>query len=427
MQSIDIIELSIFYYCGTRERRGVMNGNANDAYQLSIDDINKQEMLESQPLRYAYIDECGCFGFDFSAEGTSKHYVLCAVIVESDRLESLRDSINEIKKKNGLSQTEMKSSKIGRDTKRRTRIISQLLAIDFRVVLFVANKQEFIKGSPLTEYKKSFIKFLHQRLYDNLYHVSPKLKIIEDETGTTEFQESFKKYVEERRPQYSLLNDYDFDYCDSKNEALVQLADMIGGSITYYLEDPSVPNYYEMLRGKVLLFDEFPSKHEPFWGTVSPEECKFNKDIYSLAVKCATDFIKKYESEETDDRRAQIAFLRYLLFQVQNVDPAHYIYSGQIISILREYTQRKISRNFLYRKVIAPLRDAGVIIASSSHGYKIPISVEDIKTYLNSTNAIVSPMLHRIEICRKLIKVQTSNELDVLDDPAYLRFKKYFD
>ena len=404
-----------------------MNKPANDTYQLSIDDLEKRELLESQPYRLAYIDECGCFGFDFSLTGTSKHYVLCAVIVESNKLEDLHNSINEIKKNNGFAQTEMKSSKIGGDVKRRTRIISQLLHIDFRVVLFVANKQEFIKGSPLTEYKKSFIKFLHQRLYDNLYHVYPKLKIIEDETGTTEFQKSFRQYVEERRPQYSMLNDYDFDYCDSKDEILVQLADMIGGSITYYLEDPTTPNYYEMLRGKILLFDEFPSKYEPFWGTVSPEECKFNDDIYSLAVKCATDYIKKYEDDESDERRAQVAFLRYLLFQVQNVDPTRYIYSGQILSVLREYTQRKISRNFLYRKVIAPLRDAGVIIASSSHGYKIPISVEDIKTYLNSTNAIVSPMLHRIGICRKLIKLQTNNELDVLNDPAYLRYKKYFD
>jgi hypothetical protein len=321
----------------------------------------------------------------------------------------------------------MKSSKIGGDTNRRTRIITQLLPIDFRVVLFVANKQEFIKGSPLTEYKKSFIKFLHQRLYDDLYHAYPKLKIIEDETGTTEFQQSFRRYVEERRPQYNLLNDYDFDYCDSKDEALVQLADLVGGSITRHLEDPSVPNYYEILRGKILFLDEFPSKYEPYWGVASPEECKFNKDIYALAIKCASDFIKKYESDEEDERRAQVAFLRYLLFQVQNVDPMRYIYSGQILSVLREYTEGKISRNFLYRKVIAPLRDAGVIIASSSHGYKIPISVDDIKTYLNSTNAIVSPMLHRIGVCRKLIKLQTNNDLDVLDDPAFLRYKKYFD
>lgn len=396
-------------------------------YQLSFDDIEKQQMVQSQPNRIAYIDECGSFGFDFTSDGASKYYILCAVIVEDRNSQELHNKINEIKKNNGFAQTEMKSSKIGSDNKRRARIISQLLSIDFRIIVFIANKEDFIKESPLTEYKQSFIKFLHQRLYDCLYHVYPKLKIIEDEIGTSEFQESFKKYIASRRPQYSLLDEYDFDYCDSKDEILVQLADILGGSINRSLIDPSAPNYLEMLKGKILLVNKFPSKCEPYWGSTTPEECKYDKDIYALSVKCASDFITKNERIDTDEKRAQVAFLRYLLFYAQNVDPTQYIYSNQVISVLKEYTKQKVNRNFLYRKVIAPLRDEGVIIASSSHGYKIPISVEDIKTYLNSTHTIVSPMLHRIGICRTLIQQQTSNQLDVLDDPAFLRYKKYFD
>ena len=399
----------------------------NQDYQLSFEDIEKQQIVQSQPNRTAYIDECGSFGFDFASEGASKYYILCAVIVEDKNSQKLHDAINSIKKSNGFALTEMKSSKIGSDNNRRTRIISQLLPIDFRAIVFIADKEAFIKGSPLTEYKKTFIKFLHQRLYDRLYHVYPKLKIIEDETGTTEFQESFKKYIAERRPQYSLLDEYDFDYCDSKDEILVQLADIIGGSINRSLTDPSAPNYLVMLKGKILLVDDFPSKHQPYWGSTTPEECKFDKDIYALSIKCASDFIAKNEHIDTDEKRAQVAFLRYLLFYAQNVDPTRYIYSNQVISVIKEYTKQKVSRNFLYRKVIAPLRDEGVIIASSSHGYKIPISVEDIKTYLNSTHTIVSPMLHRIGICRALIQQQTRNQLDVLDDPAFLRYKKYFD
>ncbi len=399
----------------------------DQGYQLTIEDMERQEIIQSQPTRIAYIDECGSFGFDFTTDGASKYYILCAVVVEDKKLIALHNSFNEIKKNNGFAKTEMKSSKIGSDNSRRTRIISQLLPIDFRVILLIADKQEFIKGMPLTEYKKTFIKFLHQRLYSRLYHVYPKLKIIEDETGTTEFQESFRKYIAERRPQYNLLNEYDFDYCDSKDELLVQLADLIAGSVNRFLIDPSSPNYLEILKGKILLIDEFPSKSEPYWGVAKPEDCKFDKNIYALSVKCASDFITQNEQYDTDEKRAQVAFLRYLLFQAQNVDPTRYIYSSQVISVLREYTKQKVSRNFLYRKVIAPLRDSGVIIASSSHGYKIPISVEDIKTYLNSTHTIVSPMLHRIGICRTLIQQQTGNQLDVLDDPAFLRYKKYFD
>ena len=63
----------------------------------------------------------------------------------------------------------------------------------------------------------------------------PKLKILEDEAGTTEFQTSFRKYVQNNRPQMNLLNESALNYVDSKNELLVQLADMIGGSIGHSL------------------------------------------------------------------------------------------------------------------------------------------------------------------------------------------------
>lgn len=397
------------------------------AYQLTFDDLKNQRVIQSQPNRTAFIDECGSFGFDFSKEGTSKYYTLCAVIVEDSKLSALHDSINEIKKSNGFTGTEIKSSSIGNNNKRRARIISQLLPIEFRVIGLIADKQAFINGSPLTEYKKSFIKFLHQRLYERLYHVYPKLKIIEDETGYSEFQESFKKYVADRRPAPNLFNEYDFDYCESKDELLVQLADLVGGSINRSLIDPNAPNYIEMLKGKILLLDEFPSKNEPYWGTAKPEDYKFNRDVYALSVKCANDFIEKYGGEKSDEKRVQVAFLRYLLFYGQNVSPSSYLYANQIIRAIQEYTVQHITRNYLYRRVIAPLRDEGVIIASSSHGYKIPISVDDIKIYLNSTHTVVSPMLHRIEICRNLVLQQTGSHLDVLDDPAFLRYKKYFD
>lgn len=133
-------------------------------YQISFDDIKHQKLLESEPGRTAFIDECGSFGFDFSTAGASKYYILCAVIVENKKIPTLHKAVEDVKKANGFNGTEMKSSKIGSDNKRRTRIISQLLPIDFRLVLLVADKQQFAKDSPLTEYKQSFIKFLHQRL-----------------------------------------------------------------------------------------------------------------------------------------------------------------------------------------------------------------------------------------------------------------------
>lgn len=394
--------------------------------QLSFDDLEREQELASLPGRTAYIDECGNFGFDFDSGGASKLYILCAVVARNSELSNLHETVSKVKNNNGFRNAEMKSSAVGNNYRRRSKILSELLPINFRVILFVADKQKFIEGSPLSSYRQSFIKFLHQRLYDVLYRTYPKLRIIEDQIGTAEFQASFKRYVREHRPQ-NLFNEYDFDYTDSKDSLFVQLADFVGGTISKAYTDDASPNYLEMLKGKIICIEQFPNECIPYFGAASEESRKYDKDIFDLSIHRARSFIAENEQDDSLEKQLQVALLKYLLFQVHEVDARKYISSHQILSVLEEYADQRIRPNYLYRHVIAPLRDAGVILASCAHGYKIPISIEDITTYFNQTHMIVSPMLHRIEICRNLIKQQTNNELDVLDDPAFLKYKNYFD
>ena len=275
-------------------------------------------------------------------------------------------------------------------------------------------------------YRKSFIKYLHQRLYNVLYSTYPKLRIIEDQIGSSEFQSSFKAYVREHHP-LNLFNEYEFDYVDSRDELLVQLADIIGGSLSKSFTETDAPNYMEMLRGKIINIIEFPDTKEPYWGSASTESRQYDQEIYNLAVHRARSFISEHEKEKEGEKHLQVAILQYLLFYVQNVSAQAFVSSHQLLNVLEEYADTRIRLNYLYRRIIAPLRDAGVILASSSQVYKIPVSVEDITTYINQTHTVVSPMLHRICICRNLIKQQTNNDLDVLDDPAFLKYKNYFD
>ena len=397
----------------------------SDNYQLSLDDMTYQAYLSEQPGRVAYVDECGNFGFDFEKEGVSKYYLLCAVVVEDEKIQKLHSDFEEVKSTNGLAHTELKSSSV--DDKRRRRIMTQLLPLDFRVVLFIADKEKFIKGSPLTEYRPIFIKYLDQHLYNLLYQAYPRLKIIQDESGWPEFQESFKKYVETHRPDYNLFNQYEFDLVNSKDQVLVQLADFIGGSITKSLLDPNYTNYLEMLRGKITATEHFPPEHEPYWGKLKPEDCRYDKKIFTLALKSAQAFITKYEKDETDERKMQVAVLRYLQMYVLQIDPTAFVYSDELVRHLRENIGIRVTRNKLFRRGIALLRDEGVILASCKKGYKIPISVEDLMTYLNQSLTTVGPMVHRMGICRNLVRQGTDGALDLFDDPALIRFKRYFD
>ena len=158
------------------------------------------EYARMAPSRTAFIDESGNFGFDFSLAGTSKFYVICAIIVETAYLQSLQERVIEAKRTVGFAESEMKSSIIGSNRGRRVRLLQELLNVDFQAVVLVANKQKLIEGSPLREYKKSFIKYLNQKLYTMLYQVYPKLQIVADEQGNSEFQSSFQSYVENNRP-----------------------------------------------------------------------------------------------------------------------------------------------------------------------------------------------------------------------------------
>lgn len=394
--------------------------------QISLDDIIREDELRSVPGCTAFIDECGNFGFDFDNDGTSKFYFLCAVIVKNAELSQMEESMQRVKNDNGFGNTEMKSSAIGSNYRRRSKIISELLPIPFRVILFVADKQAFKQNSPLSTYRQTFIKYLHQRLYRLLYSTYPKLRIIEDQIGTSEFQESFKRYVQEHRPP-SLLGEYEFDYSDSKNSLLVQLADFIGGTINKVYTDESAPNYLESLKGKIICTERFPNESGPYFGQAKDEDRQYDKDVYDLAVFRARTYIQENELSEELEKKLQVALLKYLLFYAQNVDARRYVSSHQLLTILEEYAGHRVRANYLYRRIIAPLRDDGVILASSSHGYKLPISVKDIVTYFNQTHMIVSPMLHRMELCRNLIKQQTHNGLDILDDPAFTKYKRFFD
>lgn len=394
--------------------------------QISFDDLDRAEELKNQPGRTAFIDECGNFGFDFTKNGTSKFYIVCAVIVQNADIPQLERAVETIRRNNFGANGEMKSSQVAADDQLRIKILNEIIQLDFNVNLLIADKKRFYQDSPLTNFKDSFTKHLRDLLYKNLYYAYPKLRIVEDKMGYTEFQASFKKYVISKRPELNLFDQYDFDFIDSKNSVLVQLADFIGGTMGRQLHGENTPDYRSILHGKILHTEKFPSDNVVNLNPAA-DNSKFNKDISDLAFRKARAYIREHERHEDIDKRLQISFLKYLIFEAQYGNPYRFIASGQILSVLSKYADTRISKDFLYRRIVAPLRDAKVVLASSPQGYKLPISAEDISAYLHQTNSIISPMLHRMGLCREVIRQQTDGKLDVLDDVRFLKYKKYFD
>ena len=49
--------------------------------------------------KYAFIDEFGAFGFDFSNPGCSSHFIITAIVVNEDDLPIVADGIESVRKK----------------------------------------------------------------------------------------------------------------------------------------------------------------------------------------------------------------------------------------------------------------------------------------------------------------------------------------
>jgi hypothetical protein len=395
-----------------------------DGGQLTFDDIERINSLASQPGRTAFIGECGNFGFDFEAHGTSSHYIICAVIVKNEDVHKMEQQVEEIRKSN-FGTGDISSSLIDGNHAKRGKVLSELLQMNFSLIILIADKHRFVQDSPLSNYKSSFVKFLHQKLYESMYSVYPKLKIVEETDGASEFQEGYRKYIEEHRPSFDLLDEYDFDYTDSWKSNIIQMAGFIAGSVLQHIIDPASRDVLRMFQGSLRDVITFPRQPAAFTSGTHAES-SFDDQIYFLADQRAAHFIETHKDSEEDEVRLRILFLRHLLFVARNINKTTFIHSSEITRHLSESSMKRVSQNYLYRKIIAPLRDADVLIASSAHGYKIPTSVKDIYTYINQTSGIVNPMLNRIEKCRKLISKQTDGALDILNDPALTKYKRYF-
>ncbi len=104
-----------------------------------------------------------------------------------------------------------------------------------------------------------------------------------------------------------------------------------------------------------------------------------------------------------------------------------YIYTSELKGQLSGTELCGISDSSFRMRIIGKLRDKGVIIASSQHGYKIPSKQSELYDFINHDAKIVIPMLSRLKKCRDLVKLGTANQLDLLSHAEYDQLRSFFD
>lgn len=378
---------------------------------------------------YAFTDEYGAFGWDFSKAGVSTHFIITAIIVKEQDVNLLTDEMEKVRKY--YFQTgEIKSAKVSKNHKRRLAIISRIKDLPFNIFSVVIDKRG-CERMPGLKFKEPFYKFMNNILHKELRRSFSNLTIVADEIGGSDYMQSFISYVKKNDELPNLFGETSFSFNPSHNNVLIQLADFISGTLSFSYDPIRItadtPNYSEILRNKICRTMLYPKTYENYVINTCAIADDYDEVIANLCFKQAVLFLNHNNDTEDVDIKAQMIVLDYLLFRFMNNDTRKYISTKELKSQLQYMGYKDISTSTFRLKIICKLRDKGVIIASSPKGYKIPSKESELYDFVNHGASVVMPMLNRLKICRDLVKLATNNELDLFDQKEFTKLKRYFD
>lgn len=183
--------------------------------------------------QYIFIDESGDPGFKFE-KGSSKYFVIACVIFK-DKLEMERTAlmIKDLKRELGFKDgTEFKFSQSKNEVK--INFLTQVNKTQWSVVALIIDKTK-IRSTELKNNKTSFYNYFVKTLIKNNNSIY-NAKINIDGSGDRDFKRSFKTYLNRELNIKDSKKFLDFKFIDSKKDVLIQMSDMICGSIRRYYE-----------------------------------------------------------------------------------------------------------------------------------------------------------------------------------------------
>lgn len=377
---------------------------------------------------YAFTDESGSFGWDLENKSTSTHFIITAIIVKESDVDKVRTAVAEIQNRY-FPKDEIKSSKIGKKHARRKRILKDTLDIPYKIFAIVVDK-ESLKDSRGLQFKKPFYKFMNNIVHKELREAFKNLVVVADEIGGSDYMQSFCKYVEEHSEIPNLYGDSEFSFQNSKSEVIVQVADLISGTLSFLYDEhkksADVPDYLSILNDKIIRIERYPKTYADYDLDKCALASEYDKDIAEICLHQAVNFINEHKDDDDELRQAQLIVLKYLLFRFMNNDTRNYISTKELNGQLT-WKYGKVGERKFRKEIIGGLRDAGVIISGSHNkkGYKIPSKKSDVEDFLNHNVSIILPMLGRLKKCRDKIMLGTNGEVDLYQADMYKELKVF--
>jgi len=373
-------------------------------------------MEEAVKVQFAYVDESGDSGLDLAKKGSTRFYVITAVLCSNSEREDIEDSVNAIRQ-SYFQAGAMKSSSIAENAKKRRAILEQLANAGVRFCAVVVDKSRIWKDSGL-RYKPTFFKFINSKLLRRLYSNFSQIHVFADRRDDTEFMESFRLYLD-REYQKSMFDRSDFTFVDDLHFPLIQAADIISGSLRRLFERSDTDRTREILSRSAIDVDRWPPEAPEVdlaRGATSQE--RFDRLVTSEGWNSAQAFLSSVDVDPDEDSLAQVEALRFLLSQFE-MNPGRYTLTNTILKHLNLKRSEPLSEQAFRSRVIGKLRTRGVIIASSAKGYKIPCSAQEMETFVQLVNNHTIPYLKRLGAARTRLSLASVGEYEIVPESSH--------
>lgn len=377
----------------------------------------------------AFLNEWGNDELDFTKKEhghnvTSTHFIVTALVLSKSDLPTVEAVFKSAGNKyfeNGVIDSEQ----VDNDHELRKLILSDILSEPIRLFALVVDKRQLM-GEGL-RFKGSLLKFLHGLADRELFNIFNDLEMVGNPNGPGPFMEGFMKYTHQQHIP-NLFNESTFGFVSTRSDVILQASGFIAGTLARCYDETVITDqrqdFVQLLQPILLTMKFWPDVFAPFVAKVNTKELRYNEELANVSVNLANQFLHKKAGNQTPQVIDQLTCLGYLVFHFRHINPTRYISSFELIEQIRVRKGKSVSLHYFQTKVIAPLRDAGVLIASSSRGYKLPASEGDLYDFINHSNTIVEPMLSRIKKFRDQINSATNGTLDVLNRDEYAVIRK---
>lgn len=373
-----------------------------------------------------FIDEFGNSHLDLSKKGTFSHFVYASVIIPESEIDNARILREEICKKFRLGN-DIKSKNIG-DKKyfqKRLDILKYLVEnLDFTIDVLVIDKDKLDKDEGGLRFKKTFYKYFQKVLIRKYNQVYSSYNIYLDKLGSDDFRNELVNFIDNNGTQRDLFNpDRTFELSDDKtDEKLVQLADIIAGSLgrlfclSHY--NPESSKIYEILHTRMSV------SYYPYL-KINNKEIKKTKTLSKEISQLNLESLKNYlESSKKSEDALKRRLLEYL-YTNSKIDSERLVPSYELINFLKNFS-KTITEDKL-RLLIRDLRYEGLFIISHSGkpGYKLASNYSDIEQHFSHFMKYIIPMLNKIKILNQNISQLSFNKINPLEkDNQFERIKK---